>query len=421
MQRLRRAVYISYDGMEDPLGQSQVLPYLRKLADRGHRFELISFEKTAPTRFREKIYPGVRWTALRYHKDPTVPATAFDMAQGALTSMMTALVRRADLVHVRSYVAGTLALPLVRLARRPFLFDMRGLWADERVEDGVWSKEGRVYRGAKLVERQLVARADAITVLTNSMARYLRDESAFKDVIRAGIRVIPTCTDLDRFNVTVAPDPELQAQLQGSRVLVYVGSFGGRYLAEDMARLYLKWRGHVSSSRFLVVSRQTPTQIRDVLAEAGCADEIVHRSARYEQVASFVRCGHAGVFFHPPTFTNRGAAPTKSGEMLACGLPLAGNLVGDVPDVLERSKVGVALRTFDDDALEAAAASLARLSKLPDIAQRARQTAERWFSLDRAIDGYDQIYQTVSVGAAGGRVDDRRWPASASAQQVANA
>ncbi|MEL7239503.1 MAG: hypothetical protein AAGK78_11640, partial [Planctomycetota bacterium] len=142
---------------------------------------------------------------------------------------------------------------------------------------------------------------------------------------------------------------------------------------------------------------------------------------RYEQVASFVRCGHAGVFFHPPTFTNRGAAPTKSGEMLACGLPLAGNLVGDVPDVLERSKVGVALRTFDDDALEAAAASLARLSKLPDIAQRARQTAERWFSLDRAIDGYDQIYQTVSVGAAGGRVDDRRWPASASAQQVANA
>ena len=30
----RRVVYLSYDGMDEPLGRSQVLPYLRRLAER---------------------------------------------------------------------------------------------------------------------------------------------------------------------------------------------------------------------------------------------------------------------------------------------------------------------------------------------------------------------------------------------------
>ena len=37
-----RALYISYDGMTDPLGRSQVLPYLEGLAKRGHEITLVS-------------------------------------------------------------------------------------------------------------------------------------------------------------------------------------------------------------------------------------------------------------------------------------------------------------------------------------------------------------------------------------------
>src|ERR1044072_4339801 len=41
----RRVLFISYNGMRGPLGQSQVLPYLRELAQRGVRFTLLSFER----------------------------------------------------------------------------------------------------------------------------------------------------------------------------------------------------------------------------------------------------------------------------------------------------------------------------------------------------------------------------------------
>ena len=37
-------LYLSYDGLMEPLGQSQILPYLRQLA-KGRKITLITFEK----------------------------------------------------------------------------------------------------------------------------------------------------------------------------------------------------------------------------------------------------------------------------------------------------------------------------------------------------------------------------------------
>jgi hypothetical protein len=82
-------LYISYDGMLEPLGQSQVLGYLKRLAV-GRRIHLISFEKTedwANPAERERIASdiagaGIVWHPLRYHKRPTALATAWDIAWG---------------------------------------------------------------------------------------------------------------------------------------------------------------------------------------------------------------------------------------------------------------------------------------------------------------------------------------------------
>ena len=41
----RHVLYISYNGMLQPLGQSQVIPYLKGLAAAGYDFTLLSFER----------------------------------------------------------------------------------------------------------------------------------------------------------------------------------------------------------------------------------------------------------------------------------------------------------------------------------------------------------------------------------------
>lgn len=404
----QQVVYLSYDGMEEPLGQSQVLPYLRGLAERGHRFELVSFEKPpTPLAFRRPLTEGIRWTGLRYHKTPTVPATAFDISSGALVAATHGLFSRATLVHCRSYVAALSAVPFIRVFRRPLLFDMRGLWPEERIEDGSWGRESRVFQAAQQAERLLLTNASAITVLTNSMARYLRDEHSDRARIRAPIHVIPTCTDLDHFRVDAPPDAELSPLVAGTRPLLYLGALGGRYRMEEMARFYLAWRKVTGPTRFLVISRQAPDVFRRVLGEAGVEAELVHRALPRARVPGAIRLAAASVFLYHGSLAIRGVAPTKLGEVLACGLPLAGNSVGDVPALLD-GQTGVMLTAQDDEHLLDRARALFDLSRSPRTAGICRAAAERWFSLSAGLDGYDALYRALGEGRLSAA--DQPWP-----------
>src|SRR5712664_5000809 len=88
----RRALFISYNGMLDPLGQSQVIPYLRELSKRGVRFTLLSFERDhAYTRagleqsadLRQELAESeIDWHWLPYHRSPSLPATGYDVWAG---------------------------------------------------------------------------------------------------------------------------------------------------------------------------------------------------------------------------------------------------------------------------------------------------------------------------------------------------
>src|SRR3954451_1080977 len=168
-------LYISYDGMLEPLGQSQVLAYLERLAG-GRRIHLISFEKAGDwanvanvDAVRGRIADaGIHWHPLRYHKSPTAPATAFDIAAGTALALAITLRHRIGLIHARSYVAGLIALAVKGATGARFLFDMRGLWADERVDGELWPPGGRLYRAAKNVERRLLLGADHVVTLTRA-------------------------------------------------------------------------------------------------------------------------------------------------------------------------------------------------------------------------------------------------------------
>jgi len=41
----KNIIYVSYDGLTDPLGQSQVVPYLTKISNENKKIDIISFEK----------------------------------------------------------------------------------------------------------------------------------------------------------------------------------------------------------------------------------------------------------------------------------------------------------------------------------------------------------------------------------------
>lgn len=390
-------LYISYDGMLEPLGQSQVLAYLERLA-RGRRIHLISFEKSQDWRLKERresvgrriADAGIAWHPLRYHKSPSAPATALDVATGSALAIALAVRHRLGIVHARSYVAGVMALAAKRATGASFLFDMRGFWADERVDGNIWRRDGRLYRAAKAAERKLLLAADHIVTLTCASDKELR-RWPYLQATTPLITVIPTCADLDRFTIQRPPQRD-------PFVLGYVGSVGAWYLLDDMLRTFILLRQERPDARLLMVNRSDPKAIEERLAAFGIAAEFAEvASSTHSEMPRQIGRMSAGMAFYEPSYSRIACAPTKLAEYLGCGVPvIATGGVGDT-EMLEREEVGIVPREIDDAALRQSVKRLLRLAEEPGLQQRCRRVAEKRFSLASGVAAYARIYESLAA------------------------
>lgn len=394
-------LYISYDGMLEPLGQSQVLAYLERLAA-DRRIHLVSFEK--PEDWRDEgarrhvgtrmDRAGIVWHPLRYHRRPSALATAWDIVIGTLVALWLVLRHRLRIVHARSYVAACMAVVVKRLTGARFLFDMRGFWADERVDGGLWPANSLLYRVAKRLERSFLLHADHVVSLTHAAVREMRGWPWLQGRMPL-TTVIPTCTDLERFTPSTALPRE-------PLVVGYVGSAGTWYLFDEAVACFALLREMRPDARWLIVNRGEHAYILDRIRAAGIDPSAVDlRSADHAEVPRLMAAMHAGMFFIKPRFSKLASAPTKLGEFLGCGLPCLSNSgVGDMADILRTEGAGVAVDRFDADSLRAGIQEL--LALLDDTQTQARcvAAARSYFLLDTGVSGYCSIYATMSEAVA---------------------
>ncbi|MCF2514327.1 glycosyltransferase [Sphingomonas sp. G124] len=392
-------MYISYDGMLEPLGQSQVLAYLERLAS-GRQIHLISYEKTRDWRdsvrrvstARRISEAGIRWHPLRYHKSPTALATAYDVAVGTALAIALAWRHKLNIVHARSYVAALIALGVKRASGAKFLFDMRGLWADERVDGGLWPANGWLYRTSKSLERRFLKAADRVITLTHASEEEIRRFEYLRDNAPP-ISVIPTCADLDRFTIERPPasDPF---------VLGYVGSVGTWYQLDDMLRCFNYLKELESDAQLLVVNRDEKEHILDSASALGIdlsAIEIV--AADHREMPRLIGRMSAGMALIKPLYSKIASAPTKLAEYLGCGVPVLGNEgVGDMAAILNGRRVGVAVSDLSEPALREGIGRLVGLSREQGLQERCRQVALELFTLERGAARYAEAYQELLEG-----------------------
>ena len=351
-------LYISYDGILEPLGQSQVLRYLEHLCiDRT--IVLLTFEKAHDwqekvqrERVREAVTRrGIIWIPLRYHSRPSALATAFDIQQGVAIATWALFKYRVKIVHARSYVPSVIALLLKKVFGLKYIFDMRGLWPDERVDGGLWPVDSRVYRVAKWFERRLLLNADYVVSLTHSAADEIRTFPYLQKHMPR-IEVITTCADLSIFR-TERTVP-LQITSERPFTLGYVGSVGVWYLFDETLRCFKLLCQRVPGARFRIVNRGGHDYIWERITALGIDPKSVSvDTADHAGVARAMQSMDAGIFFYMPTYSRKGTAPTRLGEFLGCGVPCLSNEgVGDVGKLIESERVGVALSSFDETAMD---------------------------------------------------------------------
>ena len=393
-------LYISYDGMLEPLGQSQVLAYLKQLAlDR--KIHLLSYEKSVDWNNtierddvkRDIACSGIVWHTLRYHKSPSALATAWDILCGTILALWLVVRYRLRIVHARSYVPSVIALLLKRITRVKYLFDMRGFWADEKVDGGTWSQLSFMYLIAKKFEKQFLMEADEVVSLTKAGRNEITQFNYLQGRVPP-ITVIPTCADLVHFSPFGL---NLEINKKSRFVLGYVGSVGTVYMFEEVAKCFAQLLLMRPTAHFLIVNRGQHNYIKEKLYSVGVPKTSFRiTSASYSEVPSKILKMDAGVFFIKPTFSKRASAPTKLAEMLGCGIPCLTNFgVGDMAEVLQGDNVGVVIKEFDPVSLKLGLERLFCLLNETDIQERCISAAKQHFSLEEGIARYRNIYERL--------------------------
>ena len=395
-------LYLSYDGLTDPLGQSQILPYLVGLSKKGWKITVISFEK--PERFKalnETIHVqcenhNIHWIPKVYHKSPPVFSTLGDLNTLSKTVRKVVKEEKPLLIHCRSYLPMLVALPYQKQGIK-VIFDMRGFWADERVEGGIWNLGNpllkKVFRFFKKKEKIFFEKSDAIVSLTHAAVPVIKQQN-----VKAEIAVISTATDLYLFNpdkIDSSEKEKLKSQLRIKEqiVLGYAGSLGTWYLMDEMMSFFVRLLKKKPNAIFLFVTQDDDSIVYKLAQKHGVSEsQLVVRKASRNEMPLYLSIMDLSVMFIKPTFSKKASSPTKLGELMAMGVPVVCNGdVGDVEEIVSKYKAGLVLNELTDASFNSAIEKIIKNTDWFD-SELMRNGAVEYYDLDKGVEKYNRIY-----------------------------
>jgi glycosyltransferase involved in cell wall biosynthesis len=405
-------LYITYDGLLDPLGRSQIIPYIYGISIHSSPIHILSFEKLE--RFSEEknnlklefISRGINWHPLIFSRNKGYFGgfkKIWDFFRMYLFAWFISVKYEIKIVHARSHVPGWVALSIKRVLGTPFIFDCRGLWVDERVDKGSWNLENYFhiiqYNYLKAKERALFQSATHIVVLTKRI---------IPELIIMGVNdtdkitVIPCCADFNHFkHPTSVQKINKRKQLgipEDSLVLGYLGSVGKMYKID----WYLKLFEVAASSRENVIALVVTHDVFEInekissLLPNNLKNRLLIVTANRRQVPEMLISMDLLISFYLPSFARIAQSPTKNAEALAVGIPIISNIgVGDVEEILISLNAGISINPDIDFIIEKTVKSLDQIKALGGSSLRKR--AESYYSLNLANKAYESIYQKLKL------------------------
>jgi glycosyltransferase involved in cell wall biosynthesis len=400
-------LYITYDGLLDPLGSSQILPYLESIASHPRSVHIISFEKPERLqageinlRKRLKVH-SINWTPLSFTIGLGLMGKIWDLIRMYLYGFLIALKINPKIIHTRGHAAAQVGFLLKRWMGLKLIFDFRGLWVDERVDKGSWDL-GKIfhrlqYQHYKKIEKELLHHADQIVVLTDSVV---------DEVVRLGaqsvekITVIPCCADFEHFPLaTVQRRAEARdrAGIQhDARVLGYLGSVGRMYMLDHFFRLFELAAAQRKDVRALVIT-QDLMALKKLMDSALPSElhSLVHIiSASRNEVPDAIAAMDLLISFIQPSYARMAASPTKLAECFAEGVPAICNAgVGDVAEQIQQLQAGVIVDPKSADELLIAINRLDEISAMGGL--RLREASRTVLGLEVAIARYQSVYSKL--------------------------
>lgn len=400
-------LFISYDGLTDPLGQSQIIPYLKGLTAHGYRFTILSSEKPEKFNTNKNSIAGslkdlpIKWHPIKYHKTPPVISAVWDVH---LMKQAAKKLHRADpfdMVHTRSGTPALVGLWMKKKFAIKFLNDIRDFYAESRIDSGQWNKSNPVYRKIynffKKKEEEQLQSCDGVVCLTNTAKNILKSRLKNKEI---PFQVIPCSADMELFNPERISDSQKQEQREklglanDDYIITYLGSIGTWYLTDELMDFFNEAIKKIPNAKILFICSNPVKAIKRIIHNHDIPlEKIVIINAARNQVPLLLSLSRFSVFFIKQCYSKQASSPTKHGEMMAMGIPVITNSgVGDLDEIIKKTASGLIMKKFSQEEYNAVINQMTHCVFNP---KKIRSSALEYYNLDNAVLKYKNVYDSI--------------------------
>lgn len=301
---------------------------------------------------------------------------------------------RPDLIHAHSPALNGLAAALS--ARRhglPLVYEVRAFWEDAAVDNGACREGDLRYRLTRMLESQVLRRADAVTCICQGL---------YRDIVARGlaaekVTVIPNAIDPGQFATTRAFDTALAGELglTPGMTIGFVGSFyayeGLALLLEAMPRILQRLP---SVSVLLVGGGAQDRQLREQAAALGLQHAVKFTGrVPHAEVGKYYDLIDVLVYPRLSLRITELVTPLKPLEAMAQGRLVVASDVGGHRELIEHERTGMLFRADDSAALALSVCALLETpARWPALAAEGRRYVERERNWEASVARYREVY-----------------------------
>lgn len=351
-QKLKKKIniYLTFDGLSDQLGKSQILPYMESFLIKENDFFIFSLEKKdnllkfiKPNFLKNK---KVFWEKKNFSNSKNKFVKLIELIKFFLMCFNVCRNKNVQTIHCRGLQPALIGFLLKYIFKSKMIFDMRGLWVDEKLDMGTLNKkkivDKSIYTFLKNIENFILKNTDHLVVLTNKVKEYVVNKKLLKP---EKISVIPCSVDYQLF----AKNSELKrkdtfykyyAIPENSIIMTYCGSLSGYYMLDEMLNFFEQLSSKKKNVFFLLITADLKV-IENKLKNKDYKNNIIFLKAEWNEVPFYLSLSKFMVSFIKPTFAKIASSPTKIAEAMALGVPVVSNSgIGDLDELIENNDLG---------------------------------------------------------------------------------
>ena len=355
-----------------------------ELAERGHQVHFITYSQPFRLTGREK--------GIFYHEVPVANYPLFEYPPYTL-ALATRIAEVSeyydlDIMHVHYAIPHSVSALLARqmLAGRgrklPFVTTLHGT-------DITLVGLDRSYLP---ITRFGIEQSDGVTSISN----YLREKTMEDFSITRHIEVVPNFVNCDVYTPRIEGLEEARSAYAppGEKLLVHLSNFRAVKRVTDVVQVFARVAERVPA-HLLMIGDGPDRSTAEWLATERNIRERVHFLGKQDSVSDILPL--CDLMIMPSQIESFGLAAL---EAMACRVPTIATRVGGVPELITDGVNGRLFPVGDVESMAAAAVELlSSESRLEEMRDNARKTAQKHFCASQIIPHYERYYEQV-LGAS---------------------